>query len=80
MVSAKLKKVILAELDLEDWDIADDTVASAVPGWDSLSHVRIISAVEDAFNVRFRTSEIVRLRNVGQLQALLDGKAGGTRG
>jgi len=76
VVSDKLKKVILAELGLEDWDIVDDTAAGAVPGWDSLNHVRIITAVEDEFQVRFRASEIVRLRNVGQLQALLDGKTG----
>ncbi len=77
MVSDKLKQVILAELGLDDWPIADETVASQVPGWDSLNHVRVINAVEDAFQVRFKTSEIVRLKNVGQLQALLDGKARG---
>ncbi len=78
MVSDRLKKVILAELDLDDWAIVDETVASEVPGWDSLNHVRVISAVEDAYKVRFRTSEIVRLKNVGQLQALLDGKTRAT--
>lgn len=76
MVSEKLKKVILTELELDEWELTDDTVASSVPGWDSLSHVRIISAVEDAFRIRFKMSEILRLKNVGQLQALLDGKAG----
>ena len=79
MVSEQLKKVILRELDLDDWEIVDETVASSVPGWDSLSHVRIVCAVEDAFGVRFKTSEIVRLRNVGQLQALLDGTARAAR-
>ncbi len=77
MVSERLKKVILAELGLDDWPIVDETVASEVPGWDSLNHVRVISAVEDAFQVRFKTAEIVRLKNVGQLQALVDGKARG---
>jgi len=76
MVSEALKKVILKQLELDDWDIQDETTAGMVPGWDSLSHARIISAVENAFGVRFKTSEIVRLRNVGQLQALLDKKPG----
>ena len=74
MVSEKLKGVILRELELDDWDMQDSTTADTVPGWDSLSHVRIVNAVEDAFQVRFRTSEIVRLRNIGQLQELLDKK------
>lgn len=74
MISEKLRKVILAELELDDWDLRDDTTAGMVPGWDSLSHVRIISAVEDAFGVRFKTAEIVRLQSLGELQALVERK------
>jgi acyl carrier protein len=72
MISDKLKKVILRQLDLDDWDIADETTAGMVPGWDSLSHARIIAAVEDAYQIRLTTREILRLVNVGQLQLLID--------
>lgn len=72
MVSEKLKQVILTELGLDDWEIEDETTATSVPGWDSLSHARVISAIEDAFGIRFQTAEIVRLKSVGQLQALID--------
>ena len=74
MVSEKLKKVILAQLGLDDWEIDDQTTAGTVPGWDSLSHVAVISAVEDAYKVRFKAGEILRLKTVGQLQALVDSK------
>lgn len=76
MVTEKLKAVILKELNLESFEIDDATTASMVPGWDSLSHVRVIMAVEQAYSVRFRTIEVIRLRNVGELQALLDKKCG----
>jgi acyl carrier protein len=72
MISEKLKRVILQELDLDDWVIDEATTAAMVPGWDSLNHARIVGAVEDAFGVRFRMGDIVRLANVGQLQALVD--------
>jgi acyl carrier protein len=75
MVSDELKRVILRELDLDDWPIEDLTTAGTVPGWDSLSHARIIAAVEDAFGVRFRMGDVVRLANVGELQALIDRQA-----
>ena len=75
MISDALKQVLLRELELDDWDFQDSTTADMVQGWDSLSHARIISAVEDAFGIRFETAEIVRLRNVGQLQALIDRKS-----
>jgi acyl carrier protein len=74
MVSERLKGVILRELDLDGFDIDDTTTADKVPGWDSLSHIRILTAVEAEYGVRFRTMEVLRLRNVGELQELLNRK------
>lgn len=80
MISDELRNVILKQLDLDDFDLRVDTIASQVPGWDSLSHVRVISAIEVAFGVRFRGLEIMRLKNVGELQALLERKLGEKQG
>ena len=76
MVSERLRSVILRELELEDFAIDESTTASMVPGWDSLSHVRIIAAIEAEYDVRFRTVEVLRLRNVGDLQRLLEERSG----
>jgi len=74
MITDKLKQAILRELGLASWDLSAETVATEVPGWDSLSHVRVLAAVEDAFAIRFRSLEVLRLKNVGELQALVDKK------
>jgi acyl carrier protein len=76
MVSDELKKVILNVLKLEDWEIADTTLAAEVPGWDSLSHINVVSAVERHFGVRFKNVEVIKLTNVGDLQRLVDSKSG----
>lgn len=76
MISPELKKVILKELDLDDFDLQDETTAPEVPGWDSLNHVNIILAVEKSFNVKFKSYEVLRLKNVGDLQKLVDLKTG----
>jgi len=76
MISAELKKVILQELNLDDFDLKDETIAPEVPGWDSLNHVNIILAVENSFKVKFKSYEILRLKNVGDLQKLVDAKLG----
>jgi len=76
MISQELKKVILTQLDLDDFDLQDDTVAPQVPGWDSLNHVNIILAVEKHFNVKFKSYEVLRLKNVGDLQNLVNLKTG----
>jgi acyl carrier protein len=72
MISDRLKHTILAELELDDFDLRDETVAGEVPGWDSLSHARIISAVEAEYGARFKALDLLRLCKVGDLQALVD--------
>jgi Acyl carrier protein len=74
LISEQLKTIILRELRLKDFSLSDDTKAFQVPGWDSLSHMKIISAVEKSFSIRFRNVEIIRLKSVGDLQTLIDAK------
>lgn len=74
MIKPELKRVILKELNLDDWQIEDETLATEVPGWDSLSHANVILAVEKAFGVRFSNIEILKLKNLGDLQHLVDSK------
>jgi len=69
-----LKRAILEALKLEDWQLEETTQAAEVPGWDSLSHVNVILAVEKKFGVRFRNIEVLKLKNVGDLQLLLESK------
>lgn len=74
MISQELKETILKALKLDDWDITDETIAPQVPGWDSLNHVNVILAVEKHFNVHFKNIEVLKLKNVGDLQRLVDSK------
>jgi acyl carrier protein len=79
MISERLKGAILRELNLEDFPLSEATVASEVPRWDSLSHVRVLVAVEKEFGVRFRSLEVIRLKNLGDLQTLVDKKSDAAR-
>lgn len=74
MITKELKEVILRALKLDDWDLADDTVASEVPGWDSLSHVNVILAVEEHYAVRFTSRQVLALKTVGDLQQLVNAR------
>lgn len=76
MISERLAAVIRRTLRVEGVELQPSTRASEVPGWDSLAHVRVLAAVEEEFGVRFATLEVLRLANVGQLQALLEKKLG----
>jgi acyl carrier protein len=49
--------------------------AKDVDGWDSLTHIRLILTVQKAFKVKFSTSEIGKLENVGDLVELIKARA-----
>jgi len=49
--------------------------AKDVDGWDSLTHIRLILTIERAFKIKFSTSEVGKLENVGDLVALIKARA-----
>lgn len=74
MITERLKSIILKELKLDEFEFTEDTTAEQVPGWDSLSHLNVILAVEKDYNIRFRPFELLKLKNVKELQELIDNK------
>jgi acyl carrier protein len=48
-----------------------ETSAADIPDWTSFIHINLIVATEDRFRVKFSTTEIERLKNVGDLVALV---------
>lgn len=54
--------------------IDEATTAEDIEGWDSVTHVLLVVAVEQAFAVKFKTAEIETLKNVGDLVRLIDRK------
>lgn len=77
MISDRLKGIICEtlELRLDDVVIKDETLASEVPGWDSLNHVNVITAIEKDYDLRFKSIEILKCKNVGDLQSLINSKS-----
>jgi acyl carrier protein len=63
------------DVDLGDGGITADTTAEDIEEWDSLSHIRLMVAVERKFNVKFKNSEIEALKRVGDLVTLVEAKA-----
>jgi len=58
-------------LDDDTLTLAETTTANDVAGWDSLTHVLIVVAVEKKFRVKFTAGEIQKLQNVGEFAALV---------
>jgi acyl carrier protein len=74
-IYSRLAGVFNEVFDDETIQVTPQLTAKDVDGWDSLTHIRLILSVEKAFKIRFTTSEIGNLENVGALVALIRARA-----
>jgi acyl carrier protein len=47
--------------------LTNQTSSNDVEGWDSMSHVNLILAIENKFKIRFNQKELLLMQNVGDL-------------
>ena len=52
----------------------DEMTANDVEKWDSLTHMLMISTVEERFGVKFKLKELNKLKKVGDIIAILSEK------
>ena len=74
-IVAELQEIMIDVFDVDDLTITLETTAEDVEEWDSLSHVRLVVAVERKFGFKFTNSEIESLKTVGDLVRLIQAKA-----
>jgi acyl carrier protein len=70
----RLNQIFREVFDDDDINITPVMTANDIDGWDSLSHVNLIVAVENTFNIRFSQKELLTFRNVGDLLNCIRGK------
>ena len=63
----RVEEIFREELEQEDLVLSDETTADDIDGWDSLSHVQLVAAMEEAFGIEFKSREILSWDNVGDL-------------
>jgi acyl carrier protein len=69
-----LNEIFRMVFDDDTIRIAPDMTANDIDGWDSLSHINLIIAVEGKFKIRFTQRELLTLKNVGDLLKAIEGK------
>lgn len=52
--------------------ITPETTSADIEGWDSLTHVNLLISIEREFGVRFQSTEVANLANVGSLLELVE--------
>ena len=51
----------------ESLEIDENSNSDNVNGWDSLNHIYLVVAIEEAFNIKFTAEDIQSWHNVGEM-------------
>jgi len=70
-VFARIQRTLAQVLDLPVDRVRPDTDQQSVPGWDSLHHVHLISAIESEFGVSIDPEDWLELTSVPAIVACL---------
>ena len=70
----RLEPIFQDILDNDDLTLTPELNADDVDEWDSLSHIRLIVAIEQELGIQFSSIDVDGLENVGQFVALVKRK------
>ena len=66
----KLSEVFSDVFD-EEITVTAETTAADIEEWDSLTHITLISEVEDAFSMKFAMKDVLGMQNVGEMADII---------
>ena len=69
-----LQEVFKEVFKKSDIEINPSMTANDIDRWDSITHMKLIAAVEKKFNVDFSYKEVMALKNIGDLLKLVESK------
>lgn len=67
----EIEQVFTSELGIPPEELGDDLKYGEIPEWDSNSHMVLVMALEEKFEVNFDSDEIVTLTTLGNIRRVL---------
>ena len=67
IILGQLNEIFIDVIDEDAISLKEISTAKEVEGWDSLTHIQLVVAIEKHFKIRFTSKEIQEWKNVGAL-------------
>ena len=66
-VFKKINDIFIDVFDDTSIVVGEETSAKDIEDWDSLTHITLISAVEEEFGIKFAMKDVLGMKNVGEI-------------
>ena len=63
----KVNHAFESVLEHKNFTLTNSTTADDVDGWESITHMMIISEIENSFNIKFKLMDLMNMNCVGDL-------------
>jgi acyl carrier protein len=70
----RLTQTLRDVFDDESLVATPELTAHDVKEWDSVNHITLVVAIEEEFGVKFKTAELEKMKNVGQMAEAIEKK------
>lgn len=67
----KLQSIFAQVFKLRPGEYTDMLSPDTLPEWDSLGHIRLVTAMEEGFGLTFENEEIMDMSNVAAIKEIL---------
>jgi len=70
----KLNKILSKHLRIPEEKLSDEIAYETESNWDSVIHLKMVSDIEEAFNIEFDIDEIIALETIGKIKKVVSKK------
>ena len=67
----RIKEVMAEVLEIDPFSIGEGFHRDDAPAWDSLNHLRMVSALEEAFGIRFTMKEVGEMERFDTIRRMV---------
>lgn len=70
-MESRLKNVFMDSLGVDESTVRDDLKYAGIPQWDSVAHMALIAAIEDAFEIMIDTEDVIDMSSFAKAKEIV---------
>lgn len=70
----KVIEIVATTCEVEKSEVNANSAVGDFPAWDSMGHLAILNAVEDAFDISFEPEEMMEIEDVNDIVKAVEAK------